>query len=296
MNKKEKVAVCFFGHLRTFKQCLPFIRKNLLSLYDCDIFMHTWDKYNHASKTWHNDRVNSSKLVAKNEIKRLLNITDEQIIVEEQPADNGEKVYNYENIVFSLFGLECVWYSMRSVNELRQKYAKLHDVNYDAVVFIRPDIFVNTPVNVTEAMSEDNAWYYVGNVAGIIGDIKQVKASDVFFWAKPDIIDGIMRNMIPQIKNGQTVLLPPEGLFVGSIVAKGYKPVLCANYRYGRDFWILRDKKFKFPNDIISLHIRKTGITIKILRLLGAVFNITISFFNLFVIDLGFGRPKEKRS
>ena len=294
MNKEAKVAVCFFGHLRTLKKCLPFIRKNLLNLYDCDIFMHTWDRYDHASKTWHNNQIKSPKLVSKDYIKRLLNITDEQIVVETQPADTGDKVYNYANIVFSLFGLECVWYAMRSVNELRQKYAKLHNVNYDAVVFIRPDIFVNTPIDITEVMSENDAVYYVGNVAGTLSDIKQVKASDVFFWAKPDVIDEIMKDMVPNIENGQTVLLPPEGLFINNIIAKGYKPLLCADYRYGKDFWILRNSKFKFPSDIITLHTRKNGLLISVLRKLRPIFATKINFFNRFSIVFSIGNPDTK--
>lgn len=31
-----KIAVCFFGHLRTFKRCAPYIKFNLLKHYDCD--------------------------------------------------------------------------------------------------------------------------------------------------------------------------------------------------------------------------------------------------------------------
>ena len=270
------------------------MRKNLLNLYDCDIFMHTWDRYDHASKTWHNNQIKSPKFVSKDRIKRLLNITDEQIIVETQPVDTGDRVYHHANIVFSLFGLECVWYSMRSVNELRQKYAKSHNVNYDAVVFIRPDIFVNTPIDITAVTSENDAIYYVGNLIETIGDIKQVKASDVFFWAKPDAIDGIMKDMVPDIENGQTVLLSPEGLFINKIITQGYKPLLFAEYRYGRDFWILRKSKFKFPSDIVTLHTRKNGLLVSILRKLQPIFEIKINFFNRFSIVFSIGNPKTK--
>ena len=51
-----KIAVCFFGHLRTFKRCAPYIKKNLLNHYDCDLFMHTWSEYNHNTKTWHDNK------------------------------------------------------------------------------------------------------------------------------------------------------------------------------------------------------------------------------------------------
>ena len=50
-----KIAVQIFGHLRTFKECFPFLKKNLLDKYDCDVFMHTWDTIDHSTKTWHNN-------------------------------------------------------------------------------------------------------------------------------------------------------------------------------------------------------------------------------------------------
>ena len=40
-----KIAVQIYGHLRTFEQTYKSIQKNLLSLYDCDVFLHTWDRY-----------------------------------------------------------------------------------------------------------------------------------------------------------------------------------------------------------------------------------------------------------
>ena len=51
--EKLKIAVCFFGHLRTFEKCAPKLRENMLNKYNCDIFMHTWDKLNHNTLTWH---------------------------------------------------------------------------------------------------------------------------------------------------------------------------------------------------------------------------------------------------
>ena len=51
-----KIAVCFFGHLRTFKRCAPYIKFNLFKHYDCDLFMHTWSDYNHQTKTWHENQ------------------------------------------------------------------------------------------------------------------------------------------------------------------------------------------------------------------------------------------------
>lgn len=291
-----KIAVCFYGNLRTFQQCLPFVRKNLIDLYDCDVFMHTWDKYDHNSKTWHNHKIQSAKSVDKNKLKRLLHITDEHLIVEPQPIDDGTRVYHFENNAFSLFGLECLWHAMQSVNKLRQKYAKAHNINYDAVVFIRPDIMLNTEISVLDKMTDEKAFYYAGNPVGIIGNIAQIKASDIFFWAKPDVIDGIMKDIHPNVKNGQNLALPPEGLFIEKVIASGATPLYCADYKYGRDFWVLRPSKpgLKIPNDIIALHIRKHGVFISVLRKLRPILNITLNIFNGFAVDFSIGHTSIK--
>ena len=48
-----KIAVQFFGHLRTFMDCYNSINENLLNRYDADVFFYTWDRLDHNTKTWH---------------------------------------------------------------------------------------------------------------------------------------------------------------------------------------------------------------------------------------------------
>ena len=48
---KLKIAICFFGHLRSFKRCAPALKRCFLDKYDCDLFIHTWDMLNHNTKT-----------------------------------------------------------------------------------------------------------------------------------------------------------------------------------------------------------------------------------------------------
>ena len=68
-----KIAIQLFGHLRTYKKCLPALKKHLLNKYDCDIFMHTWDTYNHNTKTWHkNKSKNLQNKVNQDEMELVL--------------------------------------------------------------------------------------------------------------------------------------------------------------------------------------------------------------------------------
>lgn len=38
-----KIALCFSGQARSFKQGYEYYKKNLLSFYDVDVFIHTWE-------------------------------------------------------------------------------------------------------------------------------------------------------------------------------------------------------------------------------------------------------------
>lgn len=295
LQSRPRIAVCFYGNLRTFRRCLGALRKNLLDLYDCDIFMHTWDRYDHNSKTWHGFRCGADKIVDKEKIKRLLHISDDRIIVEPTPFDDNKNLYYYEGNTFSSFGLKCVWHAMGAVNKLRYEYARTHGIKYDAVVFIRPDVFLNTKIDVVHAISNDHALYFVGNLVGQIDDIKQIRASDIFFWARPDVIDSVMEKMTLHIKNGETLSILPEGLFIKNIISAGATPICCADYKYGSDFYILRPRrKFRISRDIITLHTRHDVVFIGLLMCLGPVIDINIKFFNRFAIHFSIGNPQPR--
>lgn len=295
LQNRPRVAVCFYGNLRTFRRCLGALRKNLLDLYDCDIFMHTWDRYDHNSKTWHGFRCGADKIVDPDKIKRLLGVSDEQIIVDTTPFDDNKSLYYYEGNTFSSFGLGCMYTSMRAVNKLRDEYARTHGIKYDAVVFIRPDVFLNTKFNLIDTITNENALYFVGNLIGQIDDIKQIRASDIFFWARPDVIDSVMEKMTFDIHDGATLPILPEGLFVANIISAGATPICCADYKYGSDFYILRPRRrFRVSRDIITLHTRRDGIFVGLLMFMGGVIDINIKFFNRFAVHFSIGNSNNK--
>ena len=65
MTQNIKIAVQFFGHLRTFEKCAPSIQQHILSKFDCDVFMHTWSDTEHSTQTWHNSKSKISKVNEK---------------------------------------------------------------------------------------------------------------------------------------------------------------------------------------------------------------------------------------
>ena len=128
-----KIAVQFFGHLRTYEKCADSVRKHLLSLYDCDVFMHTWSETEHKTKTWHNHTAKSLVVDAERieKLKALYNLKD--IIVEKQePAEDDTLIpcqHNQGKSQISKAGIGFMLYSKHKVNELRKKYQKEHNVN-----------------------------------------------------------------------------------------------------------------------------------------------------------------------
>jgi len=60
--KDFKIALFFYGHLRTFRECLPSVLNHLIKNYDCDVFMHTWDEYERITESWHNSDILPNKI------------------------------------------------------------------------------------------------------------------------------------------------------------------------------------------------------------------------------------------
>lgn len=76
-----KIAICFFGHLRTFKRCAPHLKRNLLDQYDCDLFMHTWSTLNHQTITHHENKNIDGIVTDVNVNIRMYNFDDVQCTV-----------------------------------------------------------------------------------------------------------------------------------------------------------------------------------------------------------------------
>jgi len=134
-----KVAVQIFGHMRTFQKCAPILRNKILSKYDCDVFIHTWSTPYHDSNEY-NDNFEC-------EIRKLYN--PKKINIEKQDFYNlkGGYIVAFDSC-FSGYnvpinGLKYMNYSMFQANYLRNEYQEKNNVNYDYIICIRPDIFLN---------------------------------------------------------------------------------------------------------------------------------------------------------
>ena len=146
MNKKLKVAVQLFGHLRTYRRCYKSLQKKLLNRYDCDVFIHTWDRFEHNSQTWHHvDEDAKNHVVTQKDIEEIKKLyRAKKILVETQDF------INLDGVIFniSLTGQKYMTYSMHMSNELRRKYENDTQTVYDFVIMIRPDIALNSTFSI----------------------------------------------------------------------------------------------------------------------------------------------------
>lgn len=248
-----KIAIQMFGHLRTYKQCYEKLFENLINRYDCDIFIHTWDRVDHNTQTWHDFHASDtgqtkSELIA--DIKNTYHPTD--LMVETQNiVDMG--TIDCDGKKISLFGMRSMLYGMKMANAMREKYQKKHRIKYDFVVVIRPDIYLIKPLNIESYIqSEDvdaDILYTAGNYkrgGPILNDFRFIGGSDLCFFARPDIISKIYQNtdaIMRQIKNKKTSHYGPEYSFVTAIEKLKIR-VLLINYLWFKQFTVLR------PGDI----------------------------------------------
>lgn len=302
-----KIAVQFFGHLRTYEKCADSVRKHLLSLYDCDVFMHTWSETEHKTKTWHNHTAKSLVVDAERieKLKALYDLKD--IIVEKQePAEDDTLIpcqHNQGKSQISKAGIRFMLYSKHKVNELRKKYQKEHNVVYDYVLVIRPDIklkkdFILKHVdNEISIQSPITSRYCACNISNsndfpVIGNI----ASDIVYFGKPETIDKVIDvfNKIDLSKHLES-MWNPETLFNHELEKAGISSHFI-NYQYKQDWEILRkpDKR-KIRKGIISLKIRRNLFLFHLLEILPiSLLSLKFSIFGHFLFDVCIGRDANE--
>ena len=92
MRENLKIAIQFFGHLRTFEKCAPSVKKHLLTKFDCDVFMHTWSETEHSTQTWHNSKskVNNVNEAILNKIEEVylpkMSVIEKQVLTDGDPC------------------------------------------------------------------------------------------------------------------------------------------------------------------------------------------------------------------
>lgn len=303
-KKKLKVAICFFGHLRSYNKCAPFLKKNLLSQCDYDLFMHTWSTLDHNTQTWH-------------DLKRLKGLTKETNIIASYGHLKGlkieeQKVQELGNIIIkpfehseekkmSVFGIRAVHYSMAQSYSLCKNYALENQINYDYILFVRPDILLNTPLNIKNLIKnlpqkqiEKSFFTLADDSSRIISGFEDMNSNDLLFFATPSTISNIMENLesvSKDFKDGTVLPCSPEHKIIKLIESSGIKPYRI-NLKIGQDWSILRSNSaLPLKKKIISLRLNSKMLKIAFFpTLMSEILNFNLNISNIFKIQFSIGR------
>ena len=184
MNKK-RLAICLFGHLRTYEKTHQnffrnIVEQNLKDSWEIDIFMHTWDRLSSSEGSWHKDRITfDERELSDNEIVKVKEIYKPKMIsIETLP--NG--VYGYP-------------LTLHRVNEIRESYEKENNIKYDYILYTRYDLLFVNPLRINIYLDEYRRYpqmklplkhcFYVNNHFRRmqIADPRYINTGDLLYFA-----------------------------------------------------------------------------------------------------------------
>ena len=298
-NKKLKIAVQIFGHMRTFEKCAPSLKKYLLRYYDCDIFIHTWNTLDHDTQTWHK-RKNSGHSIDQSQFENKIEslYSPKKIKIEHQvPEDLG--IYEASSSrTLSIYGIQSMFYSMEQVNKLRESYECQSKTKYDYVLMIRPDILLKKRLRIeqfTDLFSEEekaDAVFSCGhNSKPIVNELRFVGAIDVMFFAKPQAMAKLLNDHQVMTEDAQRVSqlkkFGPEYLLYRQAESKGIDFHL-TDFKMNESWEILRLTPFITRKRIISLRVKKDHTDLVVLGMMPRVFQISI-MIRVYTIRIAIG-------
>lgn len=188
-----KVSLCLSGQIRSHSIVKDSVKKNLIDIYDCDVFCHFWHRYddikyqNYYNKS-DNDQYGSYSF---DNLKEIVNFYKPISLKYEFP-------YFEQNTKSMLF-------SIKQSNNLRIEYEKNSGVDYDVVIKSRYDILFKSPLIIENV--EDNTIYTICRPGGCGG------YNDWVIYGKPNVMN-IYCNIYDSYKDTKRILeLCPEGIF-----------------------------------------------------------------------------------
>ena len=224
---QKRVAVQFYGYLRSYKECRDSFFKHFVESfekagYKVDIFMHSWDFIEGRVTSWHTEKTTENlpeptKTPPKEELISLYGLKDIDITPQAK-SENDEKFlairwrekYRYKSLANEYF-------SIFSANKLRLKYEAQHNINYDFVIITRPDLFFHKAFNL-EFLGDEKAIRgkrFKDKLFGFYNLHEGEQAGlDLLYMANPQVINKIA-NIYPSLdyeKLNNADLFNPESV------------------------------------------------------------------------------------
>jgi len=237
-----KLALIMYGHMRTYEKCFPFLKDNLLSIHNPDVFIHTWDERESSTVSWHNRHMEDKSTLSDEEREKIKEWYN-PVAIEFGTQDPPEEDSVTENNGVSVSGQMYMYASMNRAAELKSIHERHNDFKYDAVIKLRPDIKIAKKFEFGE-INEDEV-VIVGNRGSkeFSQNMDDYRACDIINVATSATmteictIQDFKKYFIDGINNDKVV----HSGFVGHLVDLGLD-IRFLDYSYPKDWTIVRDK------------------------------------------------------
>jgi hypothetical protein len=167
------------------------------------VFIHTWDRLDHLSRTWHNsaDTVGAATAVESSIQQRVIEyFNPKKFKIEAQDFIDEQGYFGtHDTVKIGLGGIKYMLYSKYQVNQLRLEYSNESGVAYDYCVMIRPDIMPLTDLDVEKfkPFFEFDPSTSIHFAFSQFSDLRGERfftfngAFDLYYFARPEIISKI---------------------------------------------------------------------------------------------------------
>lgn len=175
---EKKVAICFYGHLRSWDQTKnSFVTNILESMYPVipDIFIHTFDKVNNDSLTSLSTQDIQNKLNSSFKLPTYnVTIQPKKIVVdntEEFHSQIQQEAMSNNLYAFGYGDIHGVDKTLKEIKKISLSYNLMKDFdtkynkNYDFIMMTRFDFEFTQPICDLTSLTNDNTIYtwYTGN-------------------------------------------------------------------------------------------------------------------------------------
>ena len=212
-----KVALCLSGQMRGYLKAYPSVKKNIIDVFNPDIFIHTWDDLGKSNNLHHralpspivhylprklhidlpyfsslfphfSAEISSESIVNESELRKLYNpkacVVEKSPSLEEYDDFFGFKVPNkmiqkHPKTMWS----RHLFYKVYKCNELKKDFEQQNDFKYDLVIRLRPDLSIG---EVISPQIDENTLYFRYRTINISNQI-----SDQYFYADSDTMDNV---------------------------------------------------------------------------------------------------------
>jgi hypothetical protein len=151
-----KIALCLSGLARTFSKCYQSYIDNIISQYDCDVFIY-------VSKDKNSDAMNLIRSVDK-------------IVLETDPVLDERDYAKYKKHKrYSVQGLLQQFWKIKMCHERMLDYQKRNSLHYDWVIRCRPDLMITRKID--DLSKLDNKVMYIP----IYTELMSVKNRKIYY-------------------------------------------------------------------------------------------------------------------